>query len=226
MRHGRLASIILVFVVVSIAFLAYFLLLGKEVEIYIQSFDREVKFTLGEYNVKSITSNINRYEDYTDISVTDTDEFINDVILTNDSYVGQINIDKETYSTTVYYFIENGYSYYVDENEDFFALRTCNLQLPGPQETADLSFQFIPAFFANFDTYYTYEDMSSPNFTSFNDYKEFYQDLQSDKVIIDDVDSKITIIPYASKSQEYVQGYRVVIQFDDNGFIINWEELS
>lgn len=166
MKKGQLITICIIIFGLITGAVIYYYAVDPEERIYIESYDRTVEFELGNYEVESITNNVNDLSNNTSFKVDNEEDFVSSVITSNESFVGMLNYTVSEFESTIYYFIEDSYCYYVrpyGDNE--FVLMTCSNQFTTNEYSAEIP--FIPFAYVEYDVKYEYSDMNSSNFLAF-----------------------------------------------------------
>lgn len=195
--------------------------------IYVQSYDREYSFILAEYHTERLIENIDIDSNESLFHIKDETGFINDYVLAHPSFIRsyqyQRNVGDEVY--TVYYFIEDGYGFSLSKNSNnLYSLNPSTIQLYNGE--VEVVSQFIPASFINIDEHYNFEDMKTNEFTSFEDYVDFYQQLAYSCSEIDEENKIIHLRSYNSENHEVDSNHQIVLEFDEEGFIFTIKELK
>lgn len=222
MKNGQLISIFIIIFGVITGFVIYYYTSNSEERIYVESFDRTVEFELGVYNVSNLNKNITVFTNITSIQVDNKEDFIEQVVTSNESYVGTLNYTISDFDTEIYYFVENSYCYFLRSyGENEFVLQTCSYQLLSNDFAAEIP--FIPFTYVEYDLKYMYTDMNSSSFLTFQDYIDFFELIGNDNIQIDTVQAKIYLTPFDLWETVYDPNYQVVLTFDTEGFTITLE---
>lgn len=222
----------IIYIVRFMAFLialsmTYYVFFRPGETIYVQSYDREHSFVLAEYHTERLIEDIDIHSNQSLFLIKDEDDFINEYVLTHPSYIRsyqyQRNAGDEEY--TVYYFIEDGYGFYLSKDlNSLYSLSPSVIQIYN--EEVDVLSQFIPATFVNINEHYNFEDMNTEEFTSFEDYVDFYQQLSCICSDIDEENRLIRLRSYNYDDHEVDSSYQIVLEFDDEGFVATIEEIQ
>ena len=203
-------------------------ILTRKDTIYLESFDRSEIFVLAEYNTKTKRIDIDKHFNEYRFTVREPEKFINDIILTHISYVRTYveynpNIDA---NSNIYLFVENGYPYVL--SQDFtgqFALRSAemNINIHAAQITLQVPFVDYYHIFDEDDYFQIdWDEVWIEDFSSFEDYVEFYELLDSSFIQINIIEKTIYIRANIYEDNVLTDGYYVRLIFNDNGFIIEY----
>lgn len=204
------------------------ILFTRKNTIYVESFDRSEIFVLVEYNTRTKTIYIDEHFNQYSFTVSNSEEFISDVVLTHVSYVGtfvEYNPNIDIYSN-IYLFVENGYPYVLSQvRTGEFTLRSADMYIDIDDEQISLQVPFIDSYQSfDEDDYFQidWNEVWISDFSSFEDYVDFYELLDSSFIQIDEIEKTISMKANIYEDNILTDGFYIKFIFNDNGFTIQY----
>lgn len=196
-----------------------YLIINRNNDIYIESYDREDSFHLGSFTTTYLNINVDEHFNEVFFNVMNTKKFLETIKL-NPSY-------QYTYTYThgsgivrdVHFFIDNGYGYILYQDSEKFILRPAEAII----DSYPL-FLYFPFFVSNYienSEYISFDSINSTKFNSFGDFEELYSLMSSSVITIDNESEIIRLKGYDYEYQMVRQDKVIELAFDSDGFTVN-----
>ena len=220
---------IIVICILSIVIItSVIVLLTRKNTIYVESFDRSETFVLTEYNTRTKKEYIDEHFNLYFFTVRNPEEFISNVVLNHDSYVKTyVEYNPNTdFSSNIYLFIEEGYPYVLSQDiTGQFALKSADMNIDIYDEQISLQVPFIDYYHIfDEDDYFQidWNEVWISEFSSFEDYVDFYELLDSSFIQIDETEKTICIKANIYEDNILTDGFYIKLIFNNDGFTIQY----
>jgi len=214
-----LISISLIAAALLAGLLVYLVIANRETEIYVISYDREVRFSLGRTNVRNISRNQRRGDVF--FSVRGGDMFFEDNVV-NSNYL--ITTHRYPWSrNTTYILLYRGYYFAASRDDAGVVIENLSVQFETME--GEYFFQFPTVFIDSpsimADNFYPWSAIPLAN--NFNELAEFYRRKNPGQVEIIPQTNTIRLRAFGTEFREITQDKPIVIRATAQGVSITLE---
>ena len=223
MKKNSFVLIIIILSAFIIGVIAFFAFFDKESEIYVESIDRSITFSLGEFKVDSIEVDINYISNQTTFTI-ENEEAFKEAILSNPNYIDTYEVN----GLTVHLFIYQSNAFLLYDENPWYELTTDGALL----HDMDILVPFFTQSLISDEMFISYDDDYNL-FKSFNDAESYFESI-SPKFAIIDKDLEViylncVYIEYEAYEQYGIHdhytlsnNYPIMLSFSNSGIIIEF----
>lgn len=219
-NNKLIICLIALFAIIITGLILFFTLANRKTEIYAMSFDEQIKFSLGEYEVEEFNVSSRNGNS---ITKTKNAQGILDKEIINSPYLyDSYEVQYKNYSCTNYIMLYEGYYFvvWIDSSEQ---LVIENMICEFSAATTEFFFTFPKLDIApmeNEENYYTWEEIGV---TSFTELVALYSNVKSSYCEIDEESQTIKLnCCDANNFRDIITSFPITIEADSNGLYLSF----